>query len=141
MTDQTRDIVERCAFCPDWTAWENDLKRASTKDAEPISDEELERFRHALADVHCKSSSAERHEVEYRLQRFGAKMWRKILARLDAAEGTDIEALTKRVAELEGVCGDALELLNQNIITADDINRVGKALDAALSNAARGEEG
>ena len=76
----------RCIRCPDWTAWETDLKRAAVKDATPISDEDLDRFRHALADVHCKSSSAQRDEVEYSLQRFGAKMWRQILARLDAAE-------------------------------------------------------
>lgn len=86
-----RSDGEKCVFCPDWCTWESDLKKAATKDAEPIGDEELDRFRHALADVHCKSSSAERHEVEYRLQRFGAKLWRKILARLDAVEAQSTE--------------------------------------------------
>jgi hypothetical protein len=110
----------RCYRCPDWTRWESDLKRAAVKDAEPISDEELDRFRHALADVHCKSSSRERDEVEYRLQRFGAKMWRKILARLDAAEasGGANAALTGEVEalkhDLERVMKRENDLLNAN---------------------------
>lgn len=129
MTDHT-PTDGRCIRCPDWTQWEADLRKAATKDAEPISDEELDRFRHALADVHCKSSSRERDEVEYRLQRFGAKMWRKILARLDRAEArtppVEQGDLVERVARmvelaiirhgvdecaLEGTLDDAEEII------------------------------
>lgn len=71
---------------PDWRAWEKDLKKASRKGQEPISDELLHQFRHAVADVHCKSSSSEKSEVVYRQARYVEKHLGGLIARLDRAE-------------------------------------------------------
>jgi hypothetical protein len=71
---------------PDWRSWEKDLKKASHKRQEPIDDETLYRFRHAVADNHSKSSSGERSTVEYREARFVSKHLGGLLARLDRAE-------------------------------------------------------
>lgn len=74
-------------FQPDWRSWDRDLKKASVRDATPLDDESLGRLRHALADVHCKSTASERLAVEYRSTRFADKVLRRLLARLDQAEG------------------------------------------------------
>jgi hypothetical protein len=71
---------------PDWRSWEKDLGKASRKGQEPISDEILHQFRHAIADVHCKSSPSERSEVEYRQRRYVEKHLGGLIARLDRAE-------------------------------------------------------
>lgn len=77
---------------PDWRSWERDLKKASHKKLDPISDEILHQFRHAVADVHCKSSSGERATVELRQQRYVDKHLGGLLARLDQAEDALREA-------------------------------------------------
>ena len=71
---------------PDWRQWEADLKKASHKRQDPISDEILHQFRHAVADVHCKSTSSEKWEVTYRQERYVKKHLGGLLARLDRAE-------------------------------------------------------
>lgn len=71
---------------PDWRAWHKDLKKASHKRQEPISDEILHQMRHAVADVHCKSSDSERSEVEWRQRLYVEKHLGGLLARLDRAE-------------------------------------------------------
>lgn len=73
-------------LAPDWRKWEKDLKKASHKRKDPISDEDLYRLRLAVADNHCKSSSSERAEVEYREQRYISKHLGALLCRLDQAE-------------------------------------------------------
>lgn len=71
---------------PDWRAWEKDLKVASRKGQEPISDEILHRFRHAVADVTSKSSASEKSQVTYRQSRYLEKHLGGLIARLDRAE-------------------------------------------------------
>lgn len=79
-------------LAPDWRSWEADLKKASHKRQTAIDDETLYRFRHAVADNHCKSSSSERSEVEYREQKYMSRYLGGLLARLDAAEETLADA-------------------------------------------------
>lgn len=71
---------------PDWRTWEKDLKKASRKGQDPISDEILHQFRHAVADVTSKSSSSQKFEVTYRQQRYVEKHLGGLIARLDRAE-------------------------------------------------------
>lgn len=71
---------------PDWRSWEKDLKKASHKRQDPVSDEILHQIRHAVADVHCKSSASERSEVDGRQMRYVEKHLGGLLARLDRAE-------------------------------------------------------
>lgn len=71
---------------PDWRAWEADLRKASRKGQEPLTDEVLHQFRHAVADVHCKSSASERSEVEWRQRLYVEKHLGGLMARLDRAE-------------------------------------------------------
>jgi hypothetical protein len=77
---------------PDWRAWTGDLKKASRKNQEPISDELLHQFRHAVADVHCKSSASERSEVEWRQRLYVEKHLGGLITRLDRAEDALREA-------------------------------------------------
>lgn len=77
---------------PDWTAWEKDLKKASRRHQEPIDDEQLHRFRHAVADNHCKSSDSERSTVRHREAAFVSQHLGGLLARLDRAEAGLAEA-------------------------------------------------
>lgn len=80
--------MEQILACdvPDWRRWEKSLKKASHKKQDPISDEILHQFRHAVADVTSKSSSSEKFEVTYRQQRYVEKHLGGLLARLDRAE-------------------------------------------------------
>lgn len=96
---------------PDWRNWERDLKKASHMREEPIGDEALLRFRHAVADNHCKSSSGEREQVRYRVQRFVEKHLGGLLARLDRAEDAlrDAGLSPKEIARKSK--DDAAELL------------------------------
>ena len=71
---------------PDWRTWEKSLKKASHKQQEPISDEILHQFRHAIADVTSKSSSSEKSQVVYRQTRYVEKHLGGLIARLDRAE-------------------------------------------------------
>lgn len=71
---------------PDWRAWEKDLKKTSRKRQEPISDEILHQFRHAIADVTSKSSSSQKSEVVHRQSRYVEKHLGGLIARLDRAE-------------------------------------------------------
>ena len=116
-------VVEACPLCADWASWEKDLKKAAVGKSEPATDEEMKQFRHALADVRCKDTAQERYEVEYRLGRFGAKLWRKILARLDAAEAALSQ--TDEQPDTQGTDGLAGEL-------ASKIERVVKFSDTAM---------
>lgn len=77
---------------PDWRVWERDLRKASRKGLEPISEEALHRFRHAVADVHCKSSASEKAQVEHRQLRYVEKHLGGLIARLDRAEDALREA-------------------------------------------------
>ena len=73
-------------FGPDWKAWEKELKKAATRGADPLSDMDLHKIRHAVADNHCKSSESERSTVRWREGRLMERHGRALLLRLDMAE-------------------------------------------------------
>lgn len=78
---------------PDWRAWDKDLKKASHARQEPVSDEILHQFRHAIADAGTsKSSTSERSEVDFRRTRYAEKHLGGLIARLDRAEDALREA-------------------------------------------------
>lgn len=91
IADLENNIQSLINLSPDWRRWEKDLKKASSRSKGPISDENLYRFRHAVADNHCKSSQRERFSAEYRVTKFMERHLGGLIARLDAAE----EALAK----------------------------------------------
>lgn len=73
-------------FGPDWRAWNSDLKRASTRGVVPLSDQDLHRIRHAVADNHCKSSESERSQTRWQVGTIMERHARALLLRLDLAE-------------------------------------------------------
>ena len=89
--EQLREDIESmermCIF--DWVGWNKTvkaMKKASHHNKAPISDEDLNLMRMAVSDNHCKSSSSERSDAEYRVMGLAKKRMPAILARLDAAE-------------------------------------------------------
>lgn len=96
---------------PDWRTWEKDLKKASHKRQDPISDEILHQFRHAVADVTSKSSSSQKFEVTYRQQRYVEKHLGGLIARLDRAEEALREAGIAPTEISRKSSADAAELL------------------------------
>ena len=73
-------------FGPDWRAWNSDLKKASTRGVVPLSDQDLHRIRHAVADNHCKSSESERSQTRWQVGTIMERHARALLLRLDLAE-------------------------------------------------------
>lgn len=85
--DLAREINNMKVTCmPDWRSWEKDLKKAARRGQEPINDEMLHRFRHAVADNHSKSSAGERSQSRYRVQIMIERHLGGLLHRLDRAE-------------------------------------------------------
>lgn len=73
----------------DWVGWNKTIKamkKAAHFGKDPISDEDLVLVRMAVSDNHCKSSSAERSNAEWRVMELAKKRFPAILSRLDAAE-------------------------------------------------------
>lgn len=73
-------------FGPDWRSWTKDLKKAATRGAKPLSDLDLHRIRHAVADNHSKSSESERSQTRWRVGSIMERHARALLLRLDIAE-------------------------------------------------------
>lgn len=75
--------------CFDWTKWNKTLKglkKHSHFSKEPLSDEDLDLLRAAVADNHSKNSEADRHEAKRRVSLIAEKKMPALLARLDRAE-------------------------------------------------------
>lgn len=100
---------------PDWMAWTKDLRKAATKDQEPLDDERMDLFRHAVADNHTKSTAAERDDAKYRVGRFAGRYGSRIIARIDAAEA-QATALAARCERLEAALrDDAIPMIKEVI--------------------------
>jgi hypothetical protein len=84
--DLNNSVQSLINLSPDWRRWEKDLKKASSRSKGPISDEDLYRFRHAVADNTCKRSESERFTASYRVNKFIERHLGGLIARLDAAE-------------------------------------------------------
>ena len=103
--EKARDEAERelqsalAVKLPDWAAWTKDLRKAAVRDSEPLDDEKMNVFRHAVADNHCKSTASERYECQYRVETFAKRYGRQIVARLDASEAraTALEAALRAI--------------------------------------------
>lgn len=75
--------------CFDWTKWNKTLKglkKHSHFSKDPLSDEDLELLRAAVADNHTKDSEADRHDAKRRVSLIAEKKMSALLARLDRAE-------------------------------------------------------
>lgn len=81
-----RSYEQEVRFGPDWRAWNSDLKKAATRGAIPLSDLDLHKIRHAVADNHSKSSESERSQVRHRVGSIMERHARSLLLRLDIAE-------------------------------------------------------
>lgn len=84
--DWKRSYEHEVRFGPDWRAWNSDLKKASTRGVVPLSDQNLHRIRHAVADNHCKSSESERSQTRWQVGTIMERHARSLLLRLDLAE-------------------------------------------------------
>ena len=122
--DEVTRLDDRCKSLvnlgPDWGKWETDLKKASHRSKGPIDDETLFRFRHAVADAHCKSSACERSTVDHRQRRFVELHLGGLMARLDAAEDA------VRAAGVEPTPRGGI-----GVITAEDAMAAINAVDSA----------
>lgn len=75
--------------CFDWTKWNKTLKglkKHSHFSKDPLSDEDLELLRAAVADNHVKDNEADRHNAKRRVSLIAEKKMPALLARLDRAE-------------------------------------------------------
>jgi len=84
--DWKRSYEQEVRFGPDWRSWTRDLKKASTRGARPLSDMDLHKIRHAVADNHSKSSESERSQTRWRVGTMMERHARALLLRLDIAE-------------------------------------------------------
>jgi hypothetical protein len=84
--DWKRSYEQEVRFGPDWRSWTKDLRKASTRGAKPLSDLDLHRIRHAVADNHSKSSESERSQTRWRVGTIMERHARALLLRLDIAE-------------------------------------------------------
>jgi len=87
LRERLEDAERMCFF--DWPSWTKSIKglvKTSHHRKGPVDDEILEKFRLAVANNTCKSSSSERSSAEYSVMELAKKYGAGLLARLDRAE-------------------------------------------------------